>query len=273
MVLRELQQRLIEGLQEHLSVIAAGHPVEEVGEVYEEVEEYFQATACCALLVSADREGFQRHLFWSALARRYFLQRSQEQGSADDFRCARSRSNAFFCAVVAGDMALALEIGDLSPEQWRQEGEYEEDFAYHLFLHRLLKGVAQQERGELLRYFEKALGGTPSPRFDLCQALQNEAAEDFESALQELVDSHAAELEALRPQSTDVPTFEPRSRIFIEGLALLRIAASVGLPLSGEQDYRFCPRSGLVKPLRSRPDDIFAQMASISGGRTRPQRP
>lgn len=264
MGLHALLPHLIENLQEHLALIAANHPVAEVGQVYEETEECFEAVACCALLLSVDRAGFQRHLFWSALARRYFLQRSKEQGSADDFRCARSRSNAVFCAVAAGDVALAVEVGDLSPVQWNPEGEYEEDFAYHLLLHRFLKGADTQSRAVALRDFAKALDGTSSPRFDVCQALQDGAVEDFEAAFQDLLDSHATELDARRPYSIDVPTLEPRSCIFVEGLALLRIAANVGIQLT-ERDYPLCPNVGRVKPLRSKPDDLFAEMAAISG--------
>ncbi|HYO73698.1 MAG TPA: Imm49 family immunity protein [Archangium sp.] len=271
MGLHALLPHLMENLQEHLSVIAADHPVLDVGEVYEETEECFEATACCALLLSMDRVSFQRHLFWSALARRYFLQRSKDQGSAGDFRCARSRSNAIFCAVAAGDVALAVEIGDLSPSQWNPEGEYEEDFAYHLFLYRFLKGADPQSRDEALRHFVKALGGTPSPRFDVCQALQNGAAEGFEAAFQDLIDSHAAEIDALQPYSPDVPTSEPRSRVFVEGLALLRIVADADIQLT-ERDYPLCPKSGRVKPLRNRPDDIFAEMASIPRSRSTSRR-
>ncbi len=269
MSLHALQQQLMEALQEHLSVIAAGHPATEVGEVYEEVEQHFQATACCALLVAADKTSFQKHLCWSALARRDFLRRSHDEGNEGNFRRARSRSEALFCAAAAGDLKLAVELGDLSPSAWYPEGEYEDDFAYHLFLHQLMKGAPASEREVALRQLDTATG---SPRRDVCQALHEGALKDFESALEAVIDAHAAEQDEARGQSADVPTFEPRSRLFIEAFALLRIAANAGLQ-PAERDYRLCPVLGRVKPLRERPDDIFAELASLAPTRRGPPRP
>jgi hypothetical protein len=264
--LHALQQHLMEELQEHLAVIAAGHPAIEVGEVYEEVEQYFQATACCALLVAADKTGFQKHLFWSALARRDFLRRSRDDGNEGNFRRARSRSEALFCAAAAGDLKLAIELGDLSPSTWSPEGEYEDDFAYHLFLHQLMKGAPASEREATLGHFDKAVGNIASPRREVCQALHEGALKDFEAALEAVIGAQAAELDEARGHSADVPTFEPRSRLFIEGFALLRIAANTGLQ-PAECDYPLCPMLGRVKPLRERPDDIFAELASVSPAR------
>ncbi|MCY1018044.1 Imm49 family immunity protein [Pyxidicoccus sp. MSG2] len=269
MSLHALQQRLMEELQEHLAVIATGHPAAEVGEVYEEVEQYFQATASCALLVAADKASFQKHLCWSALARRDFLRRSRDEGSTGNFRRARSRGDALFCAAAAGDMRLAIEIGDLSPSTWNPEGEYEDDFAYHFFLHQFMKGAPSSEREVALLQLDKALSGPASPRLEVCQALHDGALEAFEMALQAVIDSYAAEQEKARAHSTDIPTFEPRSRLFIEGFALLRIAANAGLQ-PAERDYRLCPVLGRVKPLRDRPDDIFAELASLSPARRGP---
>ncbi len=193
MSLHALQQRLMEELKEHLAVIAAGHPAAEVGEVYEEVEQY-------------------------------------------------------------------------SPISWNPEGEYEDDFAYHLFLHQLMKGAPPSEREAALRQLDTSLGGAASPRLEVCQALHDGALEGFESALEAVIDSHAAEQDDVRARSADIPTFEPRSRLFIEAFALLRIAANAGLQ-PAERDYRLCPVLGRVTPLRDRPDDIFAEMASLSPAR------
>ncbi|ATB51177.1 Imm49 family immunity protein [Corallococcus macrosporus] len=266
MSLHALQQRIKEELQEHLAVIANGRPAAEQGPVYEEVEQCFQATACCALLVAADRSNFQKHLCWAALARRDFLRRSQEEGTPSDFRCARSRSEAFFCALAAGDIALAIEIGDLSPATWRPDGEYKDDFAYQYFLHQHLKRAEPGYREAVLQQLEEAVPGADPSRFDVCRALHQGAREAFESALEALIDRHSLEMDGLRPQSGDVPTFEPRSRVFIEGLALLRIASEMGLH-SEARTYRLCPWTVREGALETRPDDIFAEMAHLSGRR------
>ncbi|NTX53274.1 Imm49 family immunity protein [Myxococcus sp. CA039A] len=270
MSLHAQQQDIMEELQEQLATIAGGAPAVELGRVYEEVEQCFQATACCALLVAADRASFQKHLCWAALARRDYLRRIRDEGPPNDFRCARGRSEAFFCAVAAGDIALAVEIGDLSPSVWIPDGEYEDDFAYQCFLHQCLKRADPVVRGTVLRRFEAAVKDSHSSRFDVCTALQQGSREDFESALEAVIDGHCLEQDDLRPHSEDVSTFEPRSRVFIEGLALLRIASTQGLH-STARTFRRCPWSVREYALEGRPDDIFAEMTKLSGTR-RPTR-
>ncbi|KFA94396.1 immunity 49 family protein [Archangium violaceum] len=262
MKLSLIEKRILDQLKEHLSVIAAGHPVAKIGESYEETELCFQAIACCKILGSVDKASFQRYLFWSGLTRRYFLHRSQGEGSSGNFRCARSRSEGFFCAVAAGDIPLALEIGALSPMDWVQKGEYEDDFIYHLFLFLVLSGADAAKRKDTLERFERVLEGESSTRFAVCQALMTGAADTFAEAFRELCEQHAAEQLEERARFADVRTFEPRSRIFTEGFALMRIAESTGLRLP-KHPYALCPEVGRVGPLHRRPDDLFAEMANI----------
>lgn len=260
MSLRELQKHLIEDLQDHLSVIASRAPTAEIGAEYDAAEECFHAVACCKLLASADRAGFQRHLFWAGLTRRYFLQRCKAERTRDDFRTARSRSDGVFCAAAAGDVALAVEIGDLSPTSFQKDGECEDDFAYHVLLHGILAGADDAARSAALQALERASGG-PSPRVDACRAIEARDGGAFEVALGALADAYAADRDALRARSADVPSFEPLSRVFTEGLALIRAAEHTGLKIP-LRDYPLCPRNARVKPLATRPDDLFAEMAA-----------
>jgi hypothetical protein len=262
MTLSGKEKRVLDQLKDHLSVIAAGHPAVKIGETYEEAEQCFQAIACCKLLRSADKAGFQRYLFWSGLTRRYFLQRSQAEDSQSNFRCARSRSEGLFCAAAAGDIPLALEIGTLSPTDWMKQGEYKEDFAYHLFLSEVLSGAEAAKLKPSLERFEKGLGRDSSARFEVCRTLLDGTADSFAETLHELCEQHAMEQRAERSRFADIPTFEPCSRIFTEGLALLRIAESTGMRLP-KRSYPLCPDAGRVGPLRRRPDDLFAEMATL----------
>lgn len=262
MSLRDTQKTLLDDLKEHLAVIATRAPAAEIGADYDAAEECFHALACCKLLASADRAAFQRYLFWAGLARRYFLRRSHAEGSIGDFRCARSRSEGLFCAAAAGDVGLAVEIGEQSPPQPMQDGEYEEDFAYQLYLHHRLAGAPGADRAAALQALERASGG-PSPRLDVCRALEAADPDAFDATLTALAGVYAAERDELRAQSADVPSFEPLSQIFTEGLALIRVAEHAGLAIP-RRDYPLCPRSARVKLLAQRPDDLFADLASIS---------
>lgn len=261
MSLRELQKHLIEDLQEHLAVIASRAPTAEIGAEYDGAEECFHAVACCKLLASADRAAFQRYLFWAGLTRRYFLRRCKAEGTLEDFRTARSRSEGLFCAAASGDVPLAVEIGDLSPASFRKDDEYEEDFAYHLFLHRILAGADGAARSAALKALERAAGG-PSHRLDACRAIEARDADAFEAALAALAAAYAADRDALRERSADVPSFEPLGRIFTEGLALIRAAERAGIQVP-VRDFPLCPRNARVKPLAARPDDLFAEMAAL----------
>lgn len=257
MSLAEVEKVLLEELKQHLAVLASRAPAAEVGAEYEGAEECFHAIANCRLLAKADRAGYQRYLIWAALGRRHFLGRCAAEGARDDFRLARSRSEALFCALAAGDLALAAELGRLSPAAPVLDGEYPDDFAYHLFLDRCLSPNASRARD----LDDLVAASDPGPRVDACRALVDRDAEGFERALTSLADAYAGEAQARRAAAADVPGFEPRSRLFTEGLALVRLADAMGLPAPGE--LKLCPKAARVKPLATRPDDLFAELATV----------
>jgi hypothetical protein len=262
--LREARAEILETLKEQLSVIAGGYPAREVGGVYEEVATCFQAIGCCNMLLRGDAEGFHRNLMWAALTRRTFLARIHAEKSADDFRCARSRCESFFCAIAAGDWLMAREIGDLSPADFMPDGEYEDDFAYYRFVDLLIKGANPAERERTLLRFEAALEGAASPRLDVCKALHAMNADDFEKALRDRIEAHQDFVNEDRVRFADDPTFEPRSRIFIEGLALIKIAEQARIGPTA-RDLPLCPSIARVNPMRVRPDDIFTEIERAMG--------
>jgi len=267
MSLAENRAALIDDLEDQLAVIAGGHAVKDLGEVFEQAARDFQAIACCNLLLKADRKGFQKHLFWSGLTQRTFLERSRQQGNTNDFRLARSRWESLYCAIAAADDALAAEIHAVAPADWVQDGEYEEDFAYHLFMSLLATGADAPSRAAAIARFEKAVGENGLIRLELCQAIQAGDGKALEEAVVRLIDQHAAETKQERQiVSIDDVAFEPLANVFIEGLALLRLGNRLGL-ITVKRDYPMCPTLAQVKPLASRPDDLFAEIEQQSGRR------
>src|SRR5581483_2076951 len=259
MSLADKRSSLLEDVEDQLAVIAAGDPVKEVGDVFEQAARDFQAIACCNLLLKADRKGLQKHLFWAGLTQRTFLERSQRQGNVGDFRLARSRWDSMYCAIAAADDRLAGEIHALAPKDWIQDGEYEYDFAYHLFISLVATGGDQPSRATALARFEKALDGSASIRLELCQAIQSASGPLFEDALARLADARVAEVKKERETANDDDAaFEPLASVFVEGLALVRLGAVLGLaPL---RDYPLCPAIGWLQPASRRPDDLFAEI-------------
>lgn len=259
MDLRNTKRQLVDLLKEQLSIIGGGYPVAKLGDVYEAAAVCFQAVGCSNLLISADKGGFYKNLIWAGFTRRHFLKRSVAERGTDDFHLARSRCESFFCAVAAGDLPLALEIGDLSPRGWMPDGEYDDDFSYHFFLYLLLKGGDAQPRAAALEKFEEALQGVESPRFDICKALHAVSAAEFEAAFRALIEERVAWAEDGGDLFSDDATFAPRSHIFVEGLALLRIAENLRIE-PRQREHAMCPLIARGAPLAARPDDLLMEV-------------
>ncbi len=258
MSLAAAEKDLIDQVKENVSVIAAGHPVAEIGQVYEELEEQFEALACCQLLVHAQAGKFREHLLWSALARRHFLQRCVRERQEGDFHAARSRSQAVFCVLAAGDSALALEVGALAPSAPLAEGEYPDDFAYHWLIHLLQQPTPAAQLAEAAAALERA--DADAARVAVCEAVIGNDAAAFETAFTDLLAARASLMDEERPLHEDHPSFEPRSRLFVEGLAWLRLAEQRGLPPAQPEYPPLCPSLARVRAGGRRPDDIFASL-------------
>jgi hypothetical protein len=257
--LEQRHEEIFEDLKEQLGVLAGKYPVVEMGAIYEQIEECFKALACCHLLRNADPAKFQRNLIWSALGRREFLLRCELEKNQEDHRRARSRSDAVFAALAAGDSALAREVGDRAPMDRIREGEYQDDFAYHMLIYEILREAAPAMLATALAAYETALDGGPSERLTVCTALTSADGPAFEEAFQALLSAQVTKMEDERAVNEAVATFEPQSRLFIEGLALLRLAEQRGI-VPSSPEYPLCPSMARVGPPQQRPDDIFAEL-------------
>jgi hypothetical protein len=258
-VLAERQHQIFEDLKEQLGVVAAKHPVAELGDVYEQVEDCFHALACCHLLRRADTTKYRKNLIWAAMTRKHFLTRSHLEGNVDDHHRARSRSDAIFCALAAGDYGLAIEVGDLSPSNCLREGEYNEDFCYHRLIHSLVAGANDEALRVALDAYQRDVGHA-SERVDVCVALYALDASAFEEGFSRLLFVHAKAMDEERPKALDRPTFEPKSRLFVEGFGLWRLAERRGISTSSSEYPPLCPSLGRVRALAQRPDDIFDEL-------------
>jgi hypothetical protein len=254
------KEQVLDDVKENISVIAMKYPMVELGDPYEQLEEGLEALACCLLLGEAHVTKFQHHLIWSALARQYYLMGCAAEGLVDDFHMARSRSQAVFCALAAGDRALAIKVGDLAPSARIVDGEYADDFAYHWLVHLLNKDAGEATLRAALDDYKVALDGGPGERWAVCTALVDRDPAAFEEAFPELVEAHAALMAEEAPWHEDRPTFEPRAGLFVEGLGLLRLAEFRGVAPARPEYPPLCPSLARPKTLKTRPDDIFAAL-------------
>ncbi|NOK02200.1 MULTISPECIES: immunity 49 family protein [Myxococcus] len=204
---------------------------------------YLRIAAISTLLVEADTPAFRRCLRQSAAARRDLLVEAQARSDATPgrFACA-SRTEPLFDALAAGEAGLAQEIARHSPRQWSEKDEFEDDFRYADFLHELLLAGTQglsagAERA--LSAFQQCSADTGSTRLAVCEALASADQDAFDVSLEELLVERAREF-----KDAGVPSnperFQTERHIFVEGLALLRLAE--GRQLRTHPEYRMLPR-------------------------------
>jgi len=262
---KQIHTTLFEAAQEAVSILTVEYPILQIGEELENLSNYFQGLAIANLLMGADVEKFKLSLTSSGYARRYFLRRSVREGNADDPRLALGRTEAFFDALAANQIALSQDIVRQSGETWHSDWEYEDDFCYFLFLHRLVAGNSSNEKGELraiLARFESALEGGSSSRLDVCGALLARDGEAFGAALSELMQQRREELlERRELMQQDEPlscVIWARSFVSIEGYALMRIAELLGMPaIDRDSELPLCPQLGRIQDPPTVYEDIF----------------
>jgi hypothetical protein len=225
------------------NMLAPDFPVGEAARWYQEFTDGMRAHALLWLLVEGDAQSCFRDLTVSAQVRRHFLRRCQKEGVVD-LHCACSRVEPFLDAVAAQSRDVARDIARLSPAAWMTENEYEDDFSYARFLHLWVANAPPErpvaELVALLDQMEKALEGAASARLDVCRALLARDQEAFRDAFDLLLDERKEEVEKRAVMAVNEPVATLDCTVFVEGLALLRLADELGFAI--EAEYPGCPR-------------------------------
>jgi immunity protein 49 of polymorphic toxin system len=251
---REIRDGLVPEIKEMLAYVAVGYPIRELGAEIESLSAFFQALGIAYLLENSDQERFRENLVRSGHARRYFLRKSREENNDADSRLALGRTEAFLDALAAGHLGMARGIADLSIETWYPDWEYEDDFCYYLFLHRVVQAggaAGLADLRDILARFEKALEDGESPRLDACKALLDRDTDALRAALTVLMEQRNKEMEQARGRNMELdPTAcicWARSFVSIEGLALLRVAEITGIaPLEPGEELQLCPELAML---------------------------
>ena len=231
-------------------------PATDRGRLCEEACVTLRTAGIAEVLVAFNIDGFHHMLTRSALTRLYLLKKTTPVEQARSRFCKISRSNAFFDALAVGRIDLARQIIMAGPPQRNADFEYEDDYLYVRFLYGMLLAAPAQEQQGTLDNWRATVVGPPSERFEVCLALLAHDAAAFEQAFTGLLAARAEELQAQsRSLSRDEMAFAGDRHIFIEGLALLRLAIIVGIPTQVE--YRFCPRETRLPMTAPFPDDLY----------------
>lgn len=262
MSIGETREQLISEIKTTLLAVFVDVPVTDVAVELEQVAGFFQGLAICNLLLFGDCDRFYANLARSGQTRRYFLSRCRTEGVTASYHLAISRWESFLDAVAAGQLELASEIVALSTEDLVADGEYEEDFCYVAILQRFVLSGGKADASALvplLERFAKCLEGKESPRYNLLRALFLRDAEAYAEGFETLIGQRVLEIQRDRKTVKSAAlTFEPRSRVFVEGVALLRLGHGLGFPM--HKEYSICPSIALQPPTRPIPEDIYVEI-------------
>lgn len=145
-------------------------------------------------------------------------------------------------AVASGYWGAARYIASLSRATWNPDYEYEDDFLYVHFIVRFLIQAEPLAGAEaVLARWEAALEGGSDVRLDICRALIERDADEFDGGLRALMAERAERVwgQVERQVIRDDPaSWYPH--VSVEGLALLAFATQVA-GLETDLHYPQCP--------------------------------
>ncbi len=222
------------------------YPLEQLGSLSLEVSDKLRVLAIIGLLTKGDNDLMCHNLIRSGNARVVFLKRLKLAKVEIDHHMCSGRYEPLLDSIAAGNFELAQQISAMSPSEWLKDHEYEDDYCYAQIIQRLIQAeISQNDIFPFLIQFKDYLNDEENARFDICKALINYDQVAFEEAFENLLDER--ELLIMKDKEEgqmEDPLIIAKRHIFIEGLALLRVAKKHGLLIQSE--YRYCPSIALM---------------------------
>lgn len=235
MDLETIEENARDSLGLALRIIKNGGVAERSGKAYGAASLMYHRLALCVLLAEARADRFQVHLCKSAQARLHLIRLVAGGRSVHPSTTCAGANFSFVDAVVAGQLELAADVARLTTDTHEPTCEYEDDFLLHRFLQRCFLQLHAGEPYDLPALFarwDRVLEGEHTPYFNVCQALFERNASGFDAALREVIEARA-----LSFRKKDVHSEEARrtdGAVFMNGLALVRMAEMSGLPTHRE---------------------------------------
>lgn len=218
------------------------YPISQLGALSLELSDKFRALAIMQLLSDGSSDLFLHNLIRSGRTRELYLQRLAAEGVKGEHHQVSGRHRPLVALIAAGDLERARTIAELSPAQYCEGHEYEDDYCYAQLLSHLLmaNAVADARSNALIGQFEAWLDGESNVRLELCRALLQRDQAAFDEAFEGLLLDHESTIEADRARGQhEDDAARAEHLVMIEGLAMLRLAQRQGLQTA--DDYRYCP--------------------------------
>lgn len=225
-------------LEEALDEISVGSSS---ADVYFTVVQSYRILALCALLLEADPTKFAAHCARGAFARLAFLRKIETADNVHPKYVCASKDIAFSAALAAGAMEAASELAKRSPDRYFSAYEYEDDFLFFHFMHRaVMNPTEDQSLGHIIDRWTEVLDGESSGYLEVCRVLWLRDQSQLPEALYALTETRQTQLERYQSALNFSPElYATEGKVFLEGVALLRLAEMRGLQPDAE--YRFIP--------------------------------
>lgn len=194
-----------------------------------------------ALLSRGKANRFFHNLIRSGRIRCAHLERMQRERAFEEHDFVSGVLGPLFDALAAGDFALVQRMGGLSPSVFRPGHEYEDDHCFAQILFRMSHGPqTDADLPPWLARLAQVGQGEGDARVQVCAALVSRDAEAFADAFDLLLRARQAEIDAdVARGEIEEPMVLAQRLVYIEGLALLRLAQARGI--ATEAEYAFCP--------------------------------
>ncbi len=215
-------------------------PVDKLGGVALEVAAKLRALAI-VLLLTGDTEAFYHNLSRSGRAWLRFLNAARHNCSEEDHHYASGRYAPLIDSIAAGDLETAVSVAERSPGHWREGHEYEDDYCFGRLLQVIVSGKDDHDVAEeLLARYETYVGTESNPRPQLCRAILKRDQQLFDESFDEFLGLRTDQIESDMARGEIESTLVTANRtVFVDGLAILRLAGTSGLQL--ESEYLYCP--------------------------------
>jgi hypothetical protein len=212
--------------------------------------------AVATLLVDGNPQGFFLNLCRAAENGRRFLDLLRARKLAPP---PASWNLPLLAALAAGSFAQADAIATASTTTWQHNEvrEYEDELLWAVILQQLArqKPPPASQVEPLFARLEKVNKKEYGSRCALARALLAQDASGFAKAFEAARLGYEIQIEKeAKAFGTPVTSFAPHRFLWLEGLALLRLAERAGIPLEGA-DPKYCPPLARVPMTAKYADD------------------
>ncbi len=239
--MQTIKENLIFKVEQAEPILSGDYSGDDLIRVMYELSNYCRMLGIAYLLGDADRDNYFKYLMLSAQNRKKMLTlQSEKKMKPNRFTCSSVIMPLFDSLVGCEDLSLPKEIIDLSLNSWIEDEEYEEDYCYSMLIHSLVLNENETIQIELLNKYLTSLKNKESIRYSLCKAIIETESTCFYEHFLELIEEHENKYaEESKYLIVQPEKFDTERYIFIEGLAILRIAQCSGI--STENEFKYCP--------------------------------